>query len=44
MRRKSTAEGKVFFSSAKGRDEAFLPRPEASYPQWLFGPCQSRGF
>ena len=44
MRRKSTAEEKVFFPSAGGRDETFLLHPEDSYPQWLFGPCQSRGF
>lgn len=44
MYRRSNAEVKIRFVSAGGRDETFFPRPEDSYPQWLFGPCQSRGF
>lgn len=42
MNRRSTAEVKIRFASAGGRNETFRPRPEDAYPQWLFGPCQFR--
>ena len=42
MNRRSTAEVKIRFASAGGRNETFRPRPEDAYPQWLFGPCPFR--
>ena len=44
MNRRSTAEVKIRFASAGGRNETIRPHPEDAYPQWLFGPCQFRGF